>query len=142
MLATIGVLLSVLIFGLTFGLILWFILTVRSAVLIVPKAEHKFSLWLLWLLLIPLVNYFVAWFLLPFAIPKTLAAGSSSKRAHKVTKRLFHIGLTIQLMPVFHMLIVWSSFGELVLGIINLGLCLAYWLIIYKYKQRFLSFVA
>jgi len=142
MLAAAGVVISILIFGLGVGLIVWFILTVRSAVILVPEDRRKFSLWLLWLLLIPVVNYFVAWFLIPFAIPKTLEAGNGSSRSKKVTKHLFQLGLAVQILPIIHFLAAWSQLGELILSAVSVVLIVIYWIIVYKYKQRFLAFVA
>ena len=138
MLAAAGVIIAILVFGLGFGLFVWFILTIRSAVSLVAEEEQRFAPWTLWLLLVPFFNYIVAWYLLPFHIPKTLAAGTSSRRAKVATKRFFHIGLAIQLLPILASFIPLGAIGQIVFVVVWVLLILTYWVNIYQFKKRFL----
>lgn len=142
MLAILSIFVLALTLTLGLGVTIWFVLTVRSAVMLVSEKRRKFSPWLLWLFLIPIVNYFMAWFLLPFAIPKTLKAGSKSSRCKRVANQLVTMGLAIQILPIFLLFAWYNSQVTLVLSALAVGLLMAYWVIVYQLKQRFSSVIA
>lgn len=130
-------LLVLIVFGLSAAVILWFILSMRKAVLCVREEKRTFAPWLLWLLAIPGLNYFIAWYLLPFAIPKTLNAAIRSERSKLKTKHIGHLGLAIQLLPLASVFLSWSQLGELLISIVIVVLFFFYWIRVVQYKHRY-----
>lgn len=102
----------------------------------VPKDKQLFPAWLVWLMLIPLVNYVIMWMMIPFGVPKSFKAATlGNDGAQKNAKTLFAIGLTyaicvtLTLVPVINIA---TSIAALVLFII-------YWVKVCGFKKQFLT---
>ena len=105
---------------------------------LVPKEDHQFPAWFVWMFLVPLVGVIFQWIMLPFGIPNTLKKYcANNQEALSKAKTLFRIGLT-------QVIILTISAGALppydrAAGLASVALWILYWVKCVRFRNQFLK---
>ncbi len=96
---------------------LFFVLSVRKTLKMIPKKDHTFSMALLWLMIVPGVGYIFEWIMLPFGVPRTIESFfmGSDQRIERHHALFFGLGLSAVILDIG------------VFGAISLILKIIYW---------------
>jgi hypothetical protein len=100
---------------------LFFVLSIRKTLKMIPEKYHVFSPVLLWLMIIPGIGYIFEWIMLPFGVPRTIEAffGEGEKTKEQPHARFFGLGLATVIVELG----IFTPF----MGVASLVLKIIYW---------------
>lgn len=124
--------------GILFGAVmvifnLFYVLSIRKTMKLIPIQHHSFPPGLLWLIIVPGIGYIFEWIMLPFGVPSAIKSffGVSEISVEQPQARFFGLGLAIVLVSLFGVVIPFGLTAVLILKII-------YWaqIVSLRYKMR------
>ena len=107
--------------GLSIIFNLFFVLSIRKTLKMIPKKDHVFPMVLLWLMIVPGVGYVFEWIMLPFGVPRAIESFfmGSEQSAQRNHSRFFGLGLAAVILEMG----IFTAF----FGIVSLILKIIYW---------------
>lgn len=116
-----------------------FIKTLVDLMSVIPADKRFCPAWLNWLMIVPVLNYFVGWLMLPFALPMSVKASAISDAIVDKAKLLFRLGLVLQLCPTFSVLLGGVHLIGALLFIVGFAVLIWYWVTAHSLKSQITS---
>ena len=114
---------------------IFFCVSMYSAMQQVPADKQQFPAWLVWLFLIPLASIVLQWIMLPFGLPNSFKnVVGENEAALTQIKSIHGLGLALVILMTITLLPVINVFA----GIPTIILWIIYWVKVVKFKKQFL----
>lgn len=104
----------------------------------IPVENQKFPRWFVWLILIPYIGFVFQWLMLPFGIPTALRKTfPANQEAINAAEMLFKVGLALVIFTSFGLFFHISPINQITTGLWVIS-WIAYWILIVKFKNKYL----